>query len=178
MRRFTIPLLVVAVLLLSVVTVSVRPNVVAQEATLAAMRPADHPVVGAWRWNNAPGDPIPYSYAIFQDAGIYHEVAGGDTGIRVWQATGQRTAEIGYLFQDIDDIDPFSAAFERGTVMIRATVEVNSAGDAVTATYSVEARGPDGTVAFQADRLEGTLTRITLESLVFPETPGAATPTS
>ena len=62
--------------------------------------------------------------------------------------------------------------------MIRATVEVDEAGDSATATYSVEARAPDGSVVFQADGLEGTLTRITVGSLAFPGTPVAATPTS
>ena len=62
--------------------------------------------------------------------------------------------------------------------MLRATVEVDEAGDSATATYSVEARAPDGSLVFQADGLEGTLTRITVGSLAFPGTPVAATPTS
>ncbi len=61
--------------------------------------------------------------------------------------------------------------------MIRATVAVDEAGDSATATYSVEARVPDGTVVVQFDRLEGTLTRNTVGSLEFPGTPVAATPT-
>ena len=174
MQRFTVSLAVVVVLLVGGLAALGR-STTAQEATPAAMRTAEHPVVGAWRWNNAPEDLLPYTYAIVHDGGTYHEVAGDATGIGVWQATGERTAEIGYLFQDLD---PTSGAFEPGTVILRAAVEVNAAGDAATVTYSVEARAPDGTVAFAVDGLEGTLTRITLESLAFPGTPVAATPTS
>ena len=86
-----------------------------------------------------------------------------------------KTVEIGYLFQDID---PFSPAFEPGTAILRATVELNDAGDAATVTYSAEGQAPDGTMVFQIDGLQGTLSRITLESLAFPGTPVAATPTS
>jgi hypothetical protein len=110
-----------------------------------------------------------------QDDGTYHEAAGGAAGIGGWQATGERAAEIGDIFQDLD---PTPAAFEPGTVILRATVEVDEDGKAATVTYSVEVRAPDGTVAFQVDGLDGTLTRITLESLAFPGTPVAATPTS
>jgi hypothetical protein len=174
MQRFTVSLAVVVVLLVGGLATLGRTTT-AQEGTPAAMSAADHPVVGAWRWNNAPEDLLPNTYAIFHDDGTYHEVAGQDTGIGVWQPTGERTVEIGYLFQDLD---PTSAAFEPGTVILRAAVEVNEAGDAATVTYGVEARAPDGTVAFQVDGLEGTLTRITLESLAFPATSVAATPTS
>jgi hypothetical protein len=174
MQQFTVSLAVVVVLLVGGIA-TLGWSTTAQEATPAAMSTADHPVVGAWRWNNAPEDLLPYTYAIFHDDGTYHEVAGGATGIGVWQATGERTAEIGYLFQDLD---PTSGAFEPGTVILRAAVEVNAAGDAATVTYSAEAQAPDGTLVFQADGLEGTLTRITLDSLAFPGTPVAATPTS
>jgi hypothetical protein len=169
MRRFTVLALVVAVLV-----VSVRSNVVAQESTPTGTSTAEHPVVGAWRWNNDPSDPVQYTYAIFHDDGTYQEVSGHDMGIGVWQPTGERTAEIGYIYQDID---PFSDDFEPGTVLIRATVELNEAGDSATATYSVEARTLDGTAVVQFDGLAGTLTRITIESLAFPPTPVAATPT-
>ena len=174
MRRFTVSLAVVVVLLVSGLATLGR-STAAQEVTPAAMRAAEHPVVGAWRWNNAPEDLLPYAYAIFHDDGTYHEVAGQDTGIGVWQATGERTAEIGYLFQELD---PSPAACEPGTAILRTAVEVNEDGDSATVTYSVEARAPDGTVAFQVDGLDGTLTRITLESLAFPGAPVAATTTS
>src|SRR3954469_24264139 len=47
MRRFSVPfLLVVAVLLVSVITLSVRPSVIAQEATPSGMTTAAHPLIG------------------------------------------------------------------------------------------------------------------------------------
>ena len=170
MRRFMILSLAVAVML-----VSVGPGAVGQEATPAGMRAADHPIVGAWRWTNSPDDPVLYTYAIFHDDGTYVEVAGNSTGIGAWEPTGERTAEVGYFYQNIA---PSPGGFEPGTVLIRATVEVAESGDSATATYGVEVQAPDDTVVFQADALEGALSRIAVGSLTFPEPPVAATPTS
>jgi hypothetical protein len=61
MRRFIVSLSVVAVLLLGVIATLGR-GATAQEATPdtpAMMAMATHPIVGAWRWTNDPGDPIP-----------------------------------------------------------------------------------------------------------------------
>jgi hypothetical protein len=175
MRRFSISRVAMTVFLLGLVAIMIMGrSTTAQEATpgvTASM--ADHPVVGSWRWTNDPQDPFPYTYAIFHDDGTYQEVGGHDTAIGVWQPTGERTAEIASVFQDID---PFSDAYEPGTLTVRATVEVNEAGDAATATYSGEVRAPDGALVFQSGQLDATLTRLTVASLGSQGTPVAATP--
>ena len=74
MHRFTVPLLAVAVLLGSLVAGSARRGVAAQDATPVAVNMVGHPVVGAWRIDNPPKDPIPATYAIFHDDGTYLEV--------------------------------------------------------------------------------------------------------
>ena len=56
--RFTVSLAGVVVLLISGLATPGR-STAAQEVTPAAMRAAEHPVVGAWRWNNAPEDLLP-----------------------------------------------------------------------------------------------------------------------
>jgi hypothetical protein len=174
MRRFAVLLSAVVVVLLGSGIVISRLPVAAQEATPTGMATmASHPVVGSWRWTNDPQDPFPYTYAIFHDDGTYQEVGGHDTAIGVWQPTGERTAEIASVFQDIN---PFSDAYEPGTLTVRATVEVNEAGDAATATYSGEVRAPDGALVFQSGQLEATLTRLTVASLGSQGTPVAATP--
>ena len=163
MRRFTVPFLVVAVLLMSVVAVGVRPNVVAQDATPAGMRLGDHPLVGAWRINNPPEDPIPYTYAIFHDDGTYLEVTVGvGTGVGVWQPTGERTADVTAFFQDIDSDIP---VIDPGTITARSAIEVDQSGMAATATYAVEIRSPDDTLEFEAGPLARTLTRLEVEPL-------------
>ena len=57
-RRFTVSLAGVVVLLVSGLATLGR-STAAQEVTPAAMRAAEHPVVGAWRWNDAPENLLP-----------------------------------------------------------------------------------------------------------------------
>jgi hypothetical protein len=175
MRRFTVPFLVVAVLVMSVVAASLRSSVDAQEATPAGMSLADHPVVGAWRWTNAPGDPIPYTFAIFHDDGTYTEVTmGAGTGIGTWRPTGERTADLTAFFQDLD---PSVEGFEPGTIKVLAAVTVDEDGTTAKAPYTVEASTPDGTVVFASEPMAGTMTRVELEPMGAVGTPIAATPT-
>ena len=72
------------------------------------------------------------------------------------------------------DIDPFSDAFEPGTLTVHTTVEVNEEGDTATATYSGEVRAPDGTLVFRSGQLNATLTRLTVAAVL----PPPATPTT
>src|SRR5829696_8235637 len=114
MRRFSIPFLVGAVLAMSVIGVNLRPSVIAKDATPSNMSLAEHPVVGAWRWTNAPGDPIPFTFAISHDDGTYIEVTmGGGTGVGTWQPTGELTADLTAYFQDLD---PSVEGFEAGMI--------------------------------------------------------------
>jgi hypothetical protein len=170
MRRLVVALSVIVTVFIGVITTAGR-GATAQEATpdtSAMMAMATHPIVGAWRWTNDPGDPIPFTYAIFHADGTYQEVAGHDTAIGVWHPTGERSVDVIEVFQDID---PFSDAYEPGTVVVRTSMEVDATGDAASGTYSVDVRTLEGAPVFSARDLAGSLTRVTeafVDSLATP----------
>lgn len=144
-------------------------------AALEATPPAPvaaHPVVGAWRFDTNADDPgNPPSYAAFHADGAYMESHPGvGVGIGAWQATGPRTADLTIVFADID---PSEDAFARGELTVRAAVEVDPSGDALTAPYAFSGASLDGAVLFDGV-LTATATRIDVEPMP-PATP-AATP--
>ena len=146
----------------------------AQEATPSAL--AQHPIVGAWRWTNAPDDPVPYTYAIFHDDGTYLEVTMGvGSIIGAWQPTGERTVEVTSFAQDID---PSVEGVEPGTIKTDFAATITEDGTTATALYRVQVATPDGTVMFTSDVMEGTLARIEVDSMDVMGTPVTGTPTS
>jgi hypothetical protein len=160
-----------AVILLGVFALAFTP-VTAYDATPAAR--AEHPVVGAW-WtaNDAPGPGVNTATAVFHADGTYLEVDPNiGVGVGAWQATGERTADLIAVYQDIDP-DPARAA--PGTVTVRKSVDVDEAGNAFTGSLTVEVRIPDGTVVFTAS-YAGQGTRLGVETVVPLGTPLAATP--
>ena len=163
--------LVVALSILGVFAVALNP-VTAQDATPAPT--AEHPVVGAW-WtdNDAPGPGVQTASAIFHADGTYLEVDPNiGVGVGVWQATGERTADLIAVYQDIDP-DPALAA--PGTVTVRKAVEVDASGNTFTGALTVEVRLPDGSVVFSAS-YAGRGTRLEVASMVPFGTPIAGTP--
>jgi hypothetical protein len=170
MRR-PVAVSVFAFIILIVFALAVDP-VTAHDATPAAR--ADHAVVGAW-WtaNDAPGPGVQTAAAIFHADGTYLEVDPNiGVGIGVWQATGERTADLIAIYQDID---PDPAVSAPGTVTVRKTVEVDETGDTFTGSLTVEVRIPDGTVVFTAS-YTGRGTRLEVEPVLPLGTPLAATP--
>ena len=112
---------------------------------------------------------------MFHADGTYLEVDPNiGVGVGVWRATGERSAELTYVFQDID---PEPATTAPGTVTVRQSVEVDAAGDAFTAPLTVEVRIPDGTVVFSA-AYTARGTRLHVEPMLPLGTPAAGTPTS
>ncbi len=167
-----IALSVVAFIILGVVALVDSP-VIAQKAT--PMASAEHPVVGAW-WteNDAPGPGVNTAAVVFHGDGTYLEVDPNiGVGVGVWQATGAGTADLVAVYQDIDP-DPALAA--PGTVTVHQSVAVDEAGEAFTASLTVEVWIPDGTVVFTAS-YEGRGTRLEVGSLLPLGTPVAGTPT-
>ena len=166
------PLAVVALALLLVI--SADPLALAQEATPTAI--ADHPVIGAW-WmaNDAPGPGVATAYALFHADGTYLEVDPNiGVGIGVWRATSERSAELTYVFQDID---PEPATTAPGTVTVRQSVAVDASGNEFTAPLTVEVRIPDGTVVFSA-AYTARGTRLGVEPMLPLGTPPMGTPTA
>ena len=167
-RLFSGCLLVVAVLI-----VTSRAQSAAQDAAPAAL--AGHPVVGAW-WsaNDAEGPGVNTAYVVFHGDGTYLEVDPNiGVGVGVWRPTGDRSAELTYVFQDID---PEPNATAPGTVTVRQAVEVDETGNAFVAPLSVDVRIPDGTVVFSA-AYTAHGERLEIEPMGPPGTPAAATPT-
>jgi CubicO group peptidase (beta-lactamase class C family) len=142
------------------------------DATLAAS--AEHPIIGSW-WsaNDAPGPGVQTATAIFHADGTYLEVDPNiGVGVGVWQATGERTADLIAVYQDIDP-DPAVAA--PGTVTVRKSVEVDATGEAFSGSLTVEVRIPDGTIVFTAS-YTGRGTRLGVEETVPQGTQMAGTP--
>lgn len=89
---------------------------------------ANHPLVGAWLLDTDAEDPenVP-SLATFSSDGTYLEVDVDGTAIGVWDATGERTADLTILFFD-----------EGGSYKVRAAVEVDETGEQLSASYTFE----------------------------------------
>ena len=168
MRRFVSPLLVAAVVLLGLVATMSR-NTAAEEVPLA-----DHPIVGAWEWDNDPTNPgADISYAIFHGDGTYLEASSnGSINIGAWEPTGERTADLTARTQFID---PDTNELIRGTLLLAA--EVDETGNSITAPWTFEARNTDGDVVFLG-QFQALGTRIDVVPMVPLGTPMAGTPTS
>ena len=174
MRHVVVPASIIAAVLIAMVVLGTRPAAIAQDATPAAT--VDHPVVGAW-WtaNDAPGPGVETAYALFHADGTYLEVDPNiGVGIGVWRATGERSAELTYVFQDID---PEPATTAPGTVTVRQLVAVDASGNEFTAPLTVEVRIPDGTVVFNA-AYTARGTRLEVEPMLPLGTPPIGTPTA
>ena len=170
MRRLAVVVLIVV--LVGAVAAARGPRLAAQHATPTA--PAGHPVVGGWAFDTDAADPSnALSYGAFHADGTYvelHPLVG--VGIGVWRATGERTADLTIVFQDVD---PTPAGVAPGTLIIRVAVEVDPTGNALTAPFTSEGRAPDGTVLF-ANAFTATATRMAVEPMAPPEPPAVATP--
>ena len=167
---FLVSILVAAIV--GAVAAGPRLGAVGQEATPAGM--AGHPAVGAWRFDTNADDPAnPPSYAIFHADGTYmesHPTVG--LGIGAWAPTEQRTADLTIVFADLD---PTETGFARGALTVRAAVEVDQTGNAITAPYTFQGAGLDGAVLFEG-ALTATGTRIEVEPMAPFGTPMAGTP--
>ena len=175
MQRIVALVSIVALTLVGMLATNLWPNVAAQNTPTDAT--AGHPVVGAWWWENISSDPFDDSYGVFHADGTYvEETAYIGTGIGVWQATGERTAELLLIFQDIEGgLDPTKpAAFAAGTVTFRLSIELDESGNALVSEGPTEIRSPDGTVTDEFP-YQGTANRITI-GWVMPI--AAATPTT
>jgi hypothetical protein len=138
---------------------------------------AGHPLVGAWVIDvsaEAPGQPqeatVAPNVTVFTDEGIVLNAApGAGTDVGAWEATGPRTAAL--TFVGLIQEEGFA-----GSVVIRATVEVDAAGETFSGPYSYTVVAADGTVA-DAGRDTSRGVRIPVEPVEAEGTPPAAVPT-
>lgn len=129
-----------------------------------------HPAVGTWQWVSNPVHP---SSAIIADDGTYVEydpLLG--VGIGLWRATEERAAEIAVTFQRVarewgvfaSDAVPKAPSFRSDLavdlVTMRVTIEVNGAGNALTATGSITALNTEGDVISTLDQYTGSAERL------------------
>lgn len=126
MNKITVPMLALIVILAGLVAVGrPTPDAGAQDSTASL---ASHPLVGAWLLDiNAEDPENAPSLAIFSSDGTYLEVDVDGTGIGVWDATGERAANLTILFSD-----------EGGSYKVRAAVEVDETGEQLSASYTFE----------------------------------------
>ena len=184
MRRVVCVLSVIIVLIGLVGVGRGSLGVVAQEATpdtSAMMAMATHPIVGTWHWDNDPADPADDSYGIFAADGSYLEVTKPNNvgvGIGSWVPTGDHTADVITIFQDVDP----SETFEPGTATFLMSATVDASGDHFTGTTDLQTRDITGAVTFEASGWTLTASRVTVGPLpdfgAWQEsTPMAGTPT-
>ena len=172
MRHLIASLSVVVVLLLGVV-VTLERGATAQEATPDTAADIDqpdapamatHPIVGTWRWDNDPADPADDSYGIFAADGSYLEVTKPTNvgiGIGSWIPTGDRTADVITVYQDVDPTE----VVEAGTATFLMSATVEERGDELAATTDVQTRDVAGAVTFEASGWTLTASRVTVGPL-------------
>src|SRR5215204_3564858 len=159
MRRFVVLVSVAAVLGLLVLGL-VSPRTDAQEGTPAAM--AGHAIIGAWLLDVDTEDPSnPPSLAIFHDDGTYLQAdADGSNGVGVWEATGANSAALTAIFHGQDESGNFG-----GATTVRATIEVDSSGEILTAQYTLEFGDPAGASSGEMGPGMASAERITVEPM-------------
>lgn len=143
-----------AVVLLLLGAIAVLPGrSSAQDATGASM--LGHPLVGSWIID-AGGET---SLGAFTSDGIVIDTeATGLSGIGSWVATGDRSGTMTLItpYKEMEmDIT--------GNVAIRATLEVNEAGDSMSLAGSITFFGLDGAVLFSGE-VTGTAIRLPVEA--------------
>jgi hypothetical protein len=167
MHRFVMLVSIVALALASLATRTTSSVVTASVVTAQEVTPVEnqHPIVGAWWWENNSEDAFDDSYAVFGADGTYvEETAYVGAGIGSWQPTGEDSGDLMILFQDIEGgLDPNApTGFVPGTLKFWLSIEVSPDGNHLTATGPAEARKLDGTLEY-AYTFNGTATRLGLD---------------
>lgn len=129
-----------------------------QESTEVAA--ATHPVVGLWSWDLAHMTPPgARSYAIFHADGTFVDANPFlGTGVGLWRATGERTADLLIYYYDAGT----DAGGNRLNVVIaKGPMEVNDAGQALTLLCTYEVQALDGAIVDSGAQTE-TATRVTM----------------
>jgi len=159
MHRLSIPFVVLGLALAGAVAFGARTGTVAQEQDVS-----EHPIVGAWLADTSVEDPAnPPSLVIFHDDGTFLQTdPDGTSGIGTWEPTGPDTADFTILFLDAEE-DEFV-----GTAKVRATVEVDAAGDAFAAEYTIEFTAADGASDGEVGPGTATAERIAVEEMGDP----------
>jgi len=132
------------------------PSVVAQEPR--------HPIIGWWLVDTSVEDPAnpPSSVRFSADGGYIQVDIDGSVTLGAWEATGEQTANLTAQFFEGEGEEFF------GTGTIRAAIEVDASGDALTGPYTIEFADASG--ASEGEFGPGTAsgTRIAVEPMGTP----------
>ena len=164
----------------SLATAAIPPS-----STLVAARDvggdlAAHPVVGLWQNAVTGTGGMPWTFSVYHADGTYHEWNGLKLGsaLGIWRPTGERTADLLFIYQDTDP----SAAESPGTVTFRMAITADVTGNALTATGDLDLRTPSGILVVAEPNRSWTSQRMTFDwnpaTGSTGSVPLAATPTS
>jgi hypothetical protein len=161
MRRFLVPALLVAAVLVGLVAVYRAPGTGAQDATPAM---ASHPIVGTWLVKDLddPSSP-PFQNSFTADGVIVQADPQNGTSLGVWRPTGERTVEV-----------TFQQVAKDGIATIRGEGEVATDGQTFDATYTIEfaPTGGKATGQYGPGHVHGT--RLSVEPMGTPVGPISA----
>jgi hypothetical protein len=116
-----------------------------------------HPVVGAWRWENDRLHPGDASFAVVHADGTYVEFYPGyGVGIGAWEATGERSASLSIVFQDLDQSPTVVVP---GLLTYRLAITADDGGESLRATGTFYLQSPDGAVV-EERAFDGAATRV------------------
>ena len=143
---------------------------------------ASHPLVGLWQLPIIGPDAAvsPWAFQIYHADGTMSSWNAGLTAgvLGLWRPTGERTADVLWVMQDVADD---GAAL---TLTFRLTFEVDETGDRSTNTGDLDIRDAGGVQVAAIPGLEGTSTRVTFDvnpatgSTASQAPDAAATPTT
>lgn len=158
MRRWLCSLSILVVVLLGFVVARPGTGTVAQEA-------ADHPVIGAWLGDVDVNDPAnPPTLLIFHDDGTFLQTdPNGGNGVGSWEATGDNNVALTAIFHGEDETGQFG-----GSVLLRASVEVDETGNTLTADYTLDFVQADGTSTGELGPGTASAERIEVEAMGTP----------
>lgn len=162
MRRLSTASSILAVSLLAIG--GLAPATLAQSAS--PMPTAASPAVGAWVLTIADNPTSPPQEIILHADGTYLQYDGaGGVSIGAWAATGPNTGAITLVQYGLDSTGKV------GHSTIRATFEVAPDGNSLTAAYTLEYFGADGSDSGQMGPGSATGTRVLVEPMGSPVAP-------
>ena len=168
MRRLSSVVGILALMLTA--AVAAGPATLAQGAAPDSLE--GHPLVGSWLLDANADDPsnLP-SRVIFSSDGTFLEVDEDGLGVGSWESTGPSSGALTILFTQPPDANGAIT-----TVKVRAAIEVSDDGQSLSASYTLDFIGPDGTSSGEFGPATATATRIAVEPMGTPVGPIAPPP--
>jgi hypothetical protein len=150
----------IVVVLIALTAFGTRSGAGAQDTTTP-----DHPLVGTWLGDTDTADPdnAPELFIAWGDGAWLEVDAEGSLSIGRWESTGAQTANLTIWSLGGDEEGGFG-----GTFVIRAMIEVAADGQTLTASYTGEFIGPDGSTTGEHGPGAASATRLAVEPMGAP----------